>query len=121
MSETRKSNAERIYEKLGCVFWPLGIGLFFVWLAGHFNRLYCSHVAAIAAFGLALLGFNEAVVSRLKRCPHGVRGAVASPPLCAACLIEKKVGEHIDKLGRKRRGRERAASASDPLRDKGFP
>lgn len=108
MSEVRKTAAQKLVKELGCVLWPIGIGLFCVWLAGRFDGLYCFHVAAIVAFGVAVLGFRMAIVDRLRVCPHGVRGAIASPPLCTACLAEKKAREHADKLTRKRRRREKS-------------
>lgn len=110
MTEVRKTTASRIVKALGCVFWPIGIGLVLAWWAGRFDELNCLHAAALVAFGVGALGFRFAVVDRLRLCPHGVRGAVASPSLCAACLARKKAREHAERLERKKRGRERAAS-----------
>lgn len=110
MTELRKTNSRLIVKDLGCVFWPIAGGLFLVWLAGRFEVLNCFHAAAIVAFGAGAMAFKLTILDRLRRCPHGVRGAISSPPLCSVCLAEKKSREHAEKLGRKRRGRERAAS-----------
>lgn len=107
MSEVRKTATQKLVKELGCVLWPIGIGLSCVWLARRFDGIYCFHLAAIVALVLAALGFRVAIVDRLRVCPHGVRGAISSPPLCIACLAEKKARERADKLARKRRGREK--------------
>lgn len=108
MTEVRKTTATRIVRELGCVFWPIGIGLVLAWWSGPFDELSCLHVVALVAFGVGALGFRFVVIDRLRLCPHGVRGAVASPSLCAACLARKKAREHAEKHERKRRARERA-------------
>jgi len=78
------------------------------WLAGLFVWLNCFHAGALAAFGVVVLGLRLAIVDRLRKCPHGIRGAISSPPLCPTYLAEKKAREHADRIERKRRGRERA-------------
>ena len=115
MPEIRRPAVAKLRSQLGCVLWPIGIGLFLYWLAGRFEGLNCFHVAALVGFGLGVLGFRFAIFDRLRRCPHGVRGAISSPPLCAECLAEKKAREHAEKAQRRRRGRERAeAQGADP-------
>jgi hypothetical protein len=118
MPGTRRTWTAKLASDLGCVLWPIGVGLVLVWAAGRFSGLNFFHLAAIVAFGIALLGFRLAVYERLRKCPHGVRGAIASPPLCAACLAEKKAREHGDRVERKSRGRERA-EARGPERENG--
>jgi hypothetical protein len=107
VSEIRETARKKPELGFGCLLWPAVIGLLLTWVAGRFESINCFHAAAAVAFAAAVLGFRLAVVDRWRRCPHGVRGAVASPPLCSACLAEKKRREHLDRAERKRRGSQR--------------
>jgi hypothetical protein len=108
MPETEKTKVPWLHSDFGCMLWPMAFALLFIWLARFFAGFNGFHVAAILAFAIALLGLRLGVYERLRTCPHGVRGAIASPPLCPMCLAGRKACEHADRVERKRRGRERA-------------